>query len=196
MNATPLLGCADFGTFLNSPSQVNTIDLSHSTLLECIDTRIKVKSLRSPNFGKKYHSCIKSIRNLEYTYHCIIMPNKICEQFWYLFIPYLEERYKASSINTICSQIKATIAWSARYGANIDVTYDEFDLLKVKSKKISLTPDDVSRIYHLNIDSLPVRSQHKRTLIKIKDMFCLMCNCGLRYSDASRLTKEHFRMTL
>lgn len=183
---------ADFGAFLNAPVSQCDIDLSNATLLECIAKKIEVKQRISPRFHKQYFTILRVLNLIQQEYNITLYPQKIGEVFYSFFIPYMVgKNYGASTIKTVIAQLKASLEWSSHYGAKISESYNIASVPTYSKKHISLTPDDVSRIYHFDIDSLDRRKQHKRTLIKVRDMFCLMCNCGLRYSDAKRLTGDH-----
>lgn len=47
---------SSFGNFLSQRSDVCDIDLSNATLIEVLQAMIQLKSLMSPNYGKKYSS--------------------------------------------------------------------------------------------------------------------------------------------
>jgi len=183
----------DFASFLAMPKTARELDLSNATIIDCIYAKIKIKSRTSPRYGKQFSSLIKSITFLEESYNCKLYPSKVSSVFWSYFIPLMQTRYNSiNTVRTICSQLKALMSWSSQYGAEISPSYNDCDMPSITLKQIALTADDVSRIYHFDIDSIDRRPQIKRTLHRVRDMFCLMCNLGLRYSDAKRLTKDHF----
>lgn len=184
--------CA-FAAYLHAPAEQNYLNLTEASLIDCINAKIQIKSRTNAKTKKQYFSLLKALREIQEEYQVAIYPDKISELFYSFFIHCLETKgRKPSSIKTMVSQIKSVVEWSSHYGARISPTYNIVELPKVTVKNISLTPDDVSRIYHLDIDAIPRRSQHLRTLKQVRDMFCLMCNTGMRYSDARRLTREHF----
>lgn len=47
-------------------------------------------------------------------------------------------------------------------------------------------------IYHLNLQPLVKRKDHRALLEKAKDMFVLSCNLGQRHSDMLRIQKKNF----
>jgi integrase len=78
------------------------------------------------------------------------------------------------------------------------------DIPNYTPSKISLTPDEISHIYHFKIGQEPtysfrskkvlkLRKNKIETLEKVRDMFVLGCNLGQRYSDLVRISPENFK---
>lgn len=99
---------------------------------------------------------------------------------------------KPSSIRTLCYQLRSCLEWSAKHGAKISDTYTEFTVPDYRRPTIALTPDEVSMIYHLNLQPLVKHKDHRALLEKAKDMFVLSCNLGQRHSDMLRIQKKNF----
>lgn len=171
----------------------DTIDLKNSDLLEIIEVYLKRKEKLCPTIRKQYSSLIFNIKQLYKDYNVSIMPYQITDIFWYNLIPVLLEKgMKPSSIKTLYSRLKSILEWSSKYGARISTSYDLIKVPQYKSNHISLTPDEVSFIYHFNINSIPRRKQYLRHLERVRDMFVLSCNLGQRYSDMVRINKNNF----
>lgn len=191
---TPTTNIGGFVGFFKSRKACNTLDLSNTTLLDCLQKRIEIEQRTSPRFGKQFRSLIKALTYIEEQEQGSFMPEYIDDDFWSKFIAYLEAQQKApSSIRTICSQLKALLVWSAKHKASLSDTYDCYKLPQVEKRQVALTMDDISRIFHLNLKLINCRPQHRRTLERVRDMFCLLCNIGLRISDGIRLTPQHFK---
>lgn len=185
---------SDFGTYLQiSKDQLFVLDLSQATLIEIIDEQIKVKQKLSPKYGKGMSCLKKHLRLIEEQFGCTLMPVQITDIFWIHFTHHLQcNGISIPSVKTLCSQLRSTLAWASRHRAVISPSYDVIQLPSCKHQQIALTPDDVSRIYHFDINSLPKRPQYLRHLEKIRDMFILSCNLGQRYSDMIRIDKSSF----
>ena len=185
---------SDFGAYLHiSKDQHFVLDLSQSTLQEIIDEQIKMKLRISPKYGKGL-SCLKRhLHTIERMYACTLMPVQVTDIFWCHFTHYLQQRgLSISSIKTLCSQLRSALSWASRHRAIISPSYDLIQLPSYKHQQIALTPDDVSRIYHFDISTLPKRPQYLRHMERIRDMFVLSCNLGQRYSDMVRIDKPSF----
>ena len=84
--------------------------------------------------------------------------------------------------------------WAALHGAQLSSDIDNYKIRPCDSKpKITLTEDEISRIAWFDINTIPVRKQHKATLTKVRDHFVLSCFLGQRYSDMIRLTEKNFQ---
>jgi len=73
------------------------------------------------------------------------------------------------------------------------MTYSNVKVPTYEVHRVAFTPDDISRIWHKDLNGLGLRKDLIESLDRVRDMICLMANTGLRYSDARRLTKEHFK---
>lgn len=185
---------SNFSSYLHSTQEtINTIDLSNSTLLEIISFAIDVRSKVYPNYKKQLNSLIHNLSLLQSEFNCILYSHQITDIFWYNFIEYLTyKNISQSSIRTMYSQLKSILNWASRYHAIISPTFNFLKIPSVKSFQIALTQDDVSRLYHFNIDSIPRRAQYKRHLKAVRDMFVLSCSLGQRFSDMIRVDKSCF----
>lgn len=123
----------------------------------------------------------------------MILPTQVGDVFYSFFISRLLDRgVKPSFIRTLCYQLRSCLEWSAKHGAKISDTYAEFTVPDYRRPTIALTPDEVSMIYHLNLQPLVKRKDHRALLEKAKDVFVLSCNLGQRHSDMLRIQKKNF----
>ena len=193
-NQIPYSTNSDFGSYLQiSRDQQFILDLSHSTVLEILDERIKMKEKISPKYGKGISFLKKHIGIIEEQFGCTLMPVQITDIFWTHFIHHLQSRgISISSIKTLCSQLKSALAWAAKHRAIIAPSYDLVQIPLYQHQQIALTPDDVSRIYHFDINTINKRKQFRRHMERVRDMFVLSCNLGQRFSDMVRIDKYSF----
>lgn len=183
----------NFNNYLSRPFSGFVIDLSDETLMGCIDKLIEVKVKMSPLYGKHY-SCLKNnLKSIERDFGCQLMPYHVTDIFWCNFIPYLTNRgISLSSVKTLCSQLKTVVQWAGRHRAKISDTYDMVKIPPYCHEQIALTPDEVSHIYHFDVDSIDRRKSYIKHLDRVRDMFVLSCNLGQRFSDMIRLDKSCF----
>lgn len=183
-----------FSKFLfDSRDNVFTVDLSNASLLEAFEQMISVKSRIYPTYYKHFRTVIKYISMIQFRYGCVVYPHQINDVFWSYFVPFLENEGLAfSTIKHTCICIKTLIAWAVRYGAKISPSYNIVTIPEYKNQQISLTPDEVSRIYHFDLSTIKRRSQCLRRFERVRDMFVLSCNLGQRYSDMIRINRSCF----
>jgi hypothetical protein len=131
---------------------------------------------------------IVKLENLEQQFNCKIMPNMISSVFWNHFISFLADQgLKYSSIGHIKTTLLTVLNWSSKYGVKLNPSYSEVDIPNYIPSNISLTPDEISHIYHYKIGVgeaysfrlkkvLKMRKNKIETLERVRDMFVLHNN--------------------
>lgn len=183
----------DFAALLHNPQKAE-LDLSGVTLSEAITTFCDHFKVSSPNIHRNYAALRKRVRDIESAFKCVIMPEQVNDAFWSHFVAYcINDAGQAPSFTaTYCSQLLSVLSWASRHKCPISPTYDEVKHISYTTQMVSLTADEVSHIYHFDINSIKCRPQHKRTLERVRDHFCLSCNLGQRYSDMARIDRGCF----
>lgn len=182
-----------FAKFLAKPIEEASFNLTDATLLECIQKKIQIRRMQTPKSDKQ-KSLIKSLKSINDELGYAVTPAQVNEEFWGLYTDWLMDlNYKPSTIRTMICQIKAALTWASQYQAKISRTYNRVTLPTIEQQTIALTPDEISLIWHKDLSGISNRKDKRESIEKTKDMICLMCNIGLRYSDARRLTKDHFK---
>jgi len=195
-----------FGEFLaTSMGNMFVLDLTNCTLIECIDKMCEIKSRSHPNIRQNYRMLVKKLENIQQMFGCTIMPAMISSVFWNHFIPFLADQgLKYSTIGHVKANLITVLNWSSKYGVKLNPSYSEVDIPNYIPSKISLTPDEISHIYHFKIGTtetysfrskkmLKMRKNKIETLEKVRDLFVLSCNLGQRYSDMVRISPENFK---
>ena len=197
---------AGFREYLSSSmNDMFSLDLSRCTLIECIDKMCEIKSRSHPKIKRNYRMLVNKLEEIQDIFDCNIMPAMISSVFWNHFIPFLvDQKLKYSTIGHIKANLIAVLNWSSKYGVKLNPSYNEVDIPNYIPNKISLTPDEISHIYHFKIGQgecynfrmkkvMKMRRNKIKTLEKVRDMFVLSCNLGQRYSDMVRISPENFR---
>ena len=71
-----------FREYLNSSkNDMFALDLSYSTVIECIDKMCEIKSRSHPNISKNYKMLINKIKDIETLFECTVMPAMINSVF-------------------------------------------------------------------------------------------------------------------
>ncbi len=195
-----------FREYLNSSvNNMFVLDLSNCTVIECICKMCEIKQRSHPKIKQNYRMLVNKLREIENEFGCVIMPAMISSVFWNHFIPFLADQgLKYSTIGHVKACLIAVLNWSSKYGVKLNPSYSEVDMPNYTPSKISLTPDEISHIYHFKIGKeetysyrskkvLKLRKNKISTLEKVRDMFVLGCNLGQRYSDLVRISPENFR---
>ena len=69
-------------------------------------------------------------------------------------------------------------------GDNKHLMYNRFKVIKKETDAIYLTEEEINKIYELNL------SKNKR-LERIRDLFIVECNTGVRYHELMNFSKEN-----
>ena len=189
----------------SSKDDMFVLDLNGCSLIECINKMCEIKVQSHPKIWQNYRMLIKKICDLEKKFECTITPAMITSVFWNHFIPFLADQgLKYSTIAHIKTTLLTVLNWSSKYGVKLNPSYSEVDIPNYVASKISLTPDEISHIYHFKIGVeetysfrskkvVKIRKNKIKTLERVRDMFVLSCNLGQRYSDMVRITPENFK---
>ena len=195
-----------FREYLNlSMNESFALDLSDHTLIQCIEEMCGIKSRSHPKIRQNYSMLINKLEDIQRQFEITIMPSMISSIFWNHFIPFLvDQGLKYSTIGSIKTNLICVLNWASKYGVKLNPSYSEVDIPNYISSKISLTPDEISHIYHFKIGMtktysfrskkvIKLRKNKIETLEKVRDMFVLGCNLGQRYSDLVRISPENFK---
>ena len=189
----------------SSKDNMFVLDLSGCTVIECINKMCEIKARLHPRIKKNYRMLIRKLSGIENQFGCTIMPAMISSVFWNHLIPFLADQgLKYSTIKHVKANLLTVLNWSSKYGVKLNPSYSEVDIPNYMSSKISLTPDEISHIYHFKIGVtktyslrmkkvVKMRKNKIDTLDKVRDMFVLGCNLGQRYSDLVRISQENFK---
>lgn len=179
--------------YFSQEQNVFDIDLQGLCLLDCLEKFQEYKKRTSEKASKSY-DCLKShIRQMEKDYNVVIQPKQITDIFWSRFIPVLvSKELKPSYITCLCYQMRNLLNWCSKHNATVSSTYCDFQAPQANIMRLALTADEVSWCYHFDINTINCRSQKKKTLEKVRDMFVLSCNLGQRHSDMIRISKSNF----
>jgi hypothetical protein len=189
----------------SSKSDMFVLDLSNCTMVECVEKMCEIKSRSHPKIRRNYMLLIAKIKDIEEQFECTVMPAMVSSVFWNYFIPFLADKgMKYSTISYLKACLISVLNWSSKYGVKLNPSYFEVDIPRYTPCKISLTPDEISHIYHFKIGKeetynfrqkkvTKLRKNKIATLEKVRDMFVLSCNLGQRYSDMVRISPENFR---
>ena len=182
-----------------------SLDLSNCSVIECIEKMCDIKERSHPKIRKNYKKLVNKLTDIEERFDCVLMPAMISSVFWSHFIPFLADQgLKYSTIGNVKTDLITVLNWSSKYGVKLNPSYAEVDIPHYIPSKISLTPDEISHIYHFKIGMEATynfrqkkvqkfRKNKIENLERVRDMFVLSCNLGQRYSDLVRISPENFK---
>lgn len=98
------------------------------------------------------------------------------------FLDYLnKQNYKTNMQGTFIRSLKAAMNEAHKRGYHNNLAYTQFVKPVEKVTTVSLTMDEVNRLYKAELSG---------AMEQARDLFILGCYTGLRFSDCTRLTKE------
>lgn len=185
----------DFRIFADTDKFEHIIDLNGKPLTECIEEYIKYKE-RSVSKGTvaKYRMMLRNIRDIQEKNDMTVYPIVVGTMFMGRFSEFLSSRgMSQNTICSMCSSLKSVLKWASVFGAKVS---DEAQTFKTRPQdsrpKVTLSQEEISRIYWFDIDSLHVRKDKKAMFKKVRDQFVLSCFLGQRFSDARRIEPSNF----
>lgn len=106
------------------------------------------------------------------------------------FAQYLisEKGIQVNTASGVMGRIKFILRKASMNGWSVDYSYTEAKIQTETPFKIALNRFEISQLYFY--ENLTDKEK------QIRDLFVLCCQTSLRYSDASRLTREHFKNDL
>ena len=185
----------NFIQYLNASSAAQEkLELKGKSLFTCMCLMCKLKYNGNwKEYKKRYSSLIHNLVILQNRTKTILYPIIITSEFWNLFINFQLERglcYSTATGN--CTQLLSILDWSSKYGAEVSRSFRALDKYPYHIEQLALTPDEVSHIYHFDLNSVNLRADKRKNLERVRDTFVLACNLGQRYSDISRIDSSCF----
>lgn len=177
--------------FTQSRTSRFALDLSKSNLIEVLEAYAGHKRRTSPNYANE--SIIANLKRIQDNHLQVLFPEDVTDEFYSCFIAWgIAKGLKLSSIKTYCTAIKSALSWGSRYGCKLSASFDELSIKAPEPHRVSLTIDEVSHIAFFDIDTLKCRSDHKKTLKRVRDAFVLQTNLFCRYSDLEKIGRDNF----
>jgi integrase len=109
-------------------------------------------------------------------------------QFFVSFERFLIEKRNLSNttVAKVLSTTRTFLGYAQNNGIEISDNHRRFKIKKEILSVIALTQDEFEKLFYLDL------SEHKK-FEKVRDIFCLACTTGLRYSDLAQLKREHIK---
>ena len=158
-------------------------------LIEWMEVEIEVLKLnRKPRAIKVYEGLKNHLKNFSESRRCKLTFDSITIEFYEQFQDYLQNEKKLLN-NTFGKQIKtlkALLNIATEKGINTNLAYKSklFKVIQEEIDHIYLTEEELSALYEKDLSNKPY-------LDRVRDLFLIGCNTGLRFSDFTQLKKEN-----
>lgn len=109
-------------------------------------------------------------------------------QFFVSFERFLIEKRNLSNstVAKILSTTRTFLGYAQNNGIEISDNHRRFKIKKESLSVIALTQDEFEKLFYLDLSS-------NKKFERVRDIFCLACTTGLRYSDLAQLKREHIK---
>lgn len=161
-------------------------DFSEMNLVQFLDHMINTLSNLKESTIKSYKVVRKNLQEYQTKYKTVVTPLTADEDFYHSFVKYLTAEGLAK--NTIGTRIKIVKTVLNYASEKKGVRYSD----AFRKKSFAKPSEETDSIY-LNVDELNAIDALvlPKSLDKVRDMFLIECDTGLRYSDVIRLTAEN-----
>ena len=144
------------------------------------------KNTKKPNTISEYGYTLRDLQAFEKYSRRRIDWETLDMKFYDAYMDY-QYNVKGNSQNLFGKRIKTVKTFlndAYERGINKHLMYRGFKVLQTETDAIYLTEKEIDKIYNLDL------SQNKR-LERIRDLFIVECNTGVRYIDLMNITKEN-----
>lgn len=162
-------------------------DFSKMSLVQFIDHMINTLSNLKESTIKSYMVVRKNLQEYQVKHKTVVTPLTADEDFYHSFVKYLTAEGLAK--NTIGTRIKIVKTVLNYASEKKGVKYSD-----AFRKKSFAKPSEETESVYLNVDELNAIDSLvmlPKSLDKVRDMFLIASDTGLRYSDVIRLTTEN-----
>ena len=152
---------------------------------------IEMQSSKARKTIDSYKACRRNLREFEQWRGLRITFDNIDLDFYYKLVNYLieEKNYAKNTIGYCIKELKLFLNEATERGLNTNMAFKsrKFKVLREDAENIYLTEQEIDDIYNLDLSNQPPR------LDKVRDMFVLACNVGLRISDLKRVNSSNIK---
>lgn len=167
------------------------IDLSEASLIGVLQAYQDHKRKTSPGFT--IEAVISNLKRVQDQCLLVLQPDDVTDEFYSYFIQYgTRQNLAMSSIKCYCCSIRTALSWGTKHGCPVSSSYDELNIRDSEPHRVSLSADDVSHIAHYDCNTIKCRSDHRKTLERVRDSIVLQTNLFCRYSDLEKISRKNF----
>ena len=169
----------------------NKVSNQTPSLLKFIESYIQVCSkIKNPNTVRTYTTTFKHLKSYAQSHKIHIDYASINLNFYNSFLSYLMHDLNLAQ-NTLGKHIQVfktfmNEATERGYNKNIEFRGRKFKRLSEPVESIYLNKEELQKISDLNLSDRP-------NLERVRDLFIIGCNTGLRYSDFAKIRPENIK---
>ena len=136
----------------------------------------------------KYHTTLRHLKDFSKKYNIELSFDNIDLKFYDKIMAYFisDLGHLNNSIAKNIKMLKTFLNWATEREYNKKLEYLRFKTKEKDAQNIALSLDELMTLYNLNLSE-------DKILDKIRDLFCLGCLTGMRFSDIINLKKENLK---
>lgn len=137
---------------------------------------------------EKYTTLSKLLREFQDMEKYQLSFNSINQKFYILFVQFCREKkkHKDNTLGRYIGFFKTFMRWAEVNKFHTNNTYNSFEKMSSETYEIALSSDELEKLIQHDF------SENKK-LERVRDVFVFGCTTGMRYSDYSKVSRDHVR---
>lgn len=146
------------------------------------------KISHAKNTISKYNTTIKHLKNFSRKYNIELSFDNIDMKFYDKIMTYFISDLGQfnNSVAKSIKMLKTFMKWATEREYNKKMDYLRFSTKEKDAQNVALNLEELLALYNLNLSE-------NKVLDEIRDLFCLGCLTGMRFSDIVNLKKENLK---
>jgi integrase len=143
---------------------------------------------------QKYNTLLEHLKMFEKEKHYKLSFETINLQFYEKFTAYLMQdlEHSNNTIGKYISSLKTFLRWAVDRNINTHLDFIKFKVYNDKTDIVVLTEKELMNIYSFDFSNVKDLTNRK-TLEKVRDVFCFQCFTGQRFSDIENLKRDDIK---
>ncbi len=143
---------------------------------------------------QKYNTLLDHLTEFEKKKHYKLSFDKMNLQFFEKFTAYLMQdlEHSNNTVGKYISSLKTFLRWAVDRNINTHLDFIKFKVYSDKTDIVVLTEKELMTIYSLDFSTIP-DIENRKTLEKVRDVFCFQCFTGQRFSDIENLKRDDIK---
>ncbi len=175
----------DFNSIFNRKPQKE----KPKTIFDVFNYFLETKeNIKSENTRSNYRVLMNHLLNFQKKNRIKITFDTIDLDFFDKLMLYFTNdlRFSRNTIHNAIKTLKSFLNWATERSYNNLQEYRKFITKETETEVVYLTEPELMQLYNLDLST-------NQRLEKVRDVFCLACFTGQRFSDVSKLKAEYIR---
>lgn len=137
---------------------------------------------------EKYNTLKKLLEEFQKSTKFSVTFNNINQKFYVLFVQYCRDvkKHKDNTLGRYIGFFKTFMRWAEQNKHHNNNAYITFEKMSSETYEIALSSEELKKLMEHDFSN-------KKKLENVRDVFVFGCATGMRYSDYSKVSKDHIR---